>query len=229
MLVNNVLFFVYKMNMRGSIKQRWRVTEMSALKIRTLNNRRVRKVVCIWGLSRENWIIYRGTGFLRDRMILPLPHSLLPLSRQQVFSLSQSSYVLPVELNSGWRGRGRSQIIRPRESLVLHNSFKTIWVFCMVDREGVGNRMLNPHTPFSIYSISCSKVKWWPLLAVFPSCPVLQIPTILNHWCVLGMGWSCSTWGWSPWSLVRKNLIFFYYYLLLYFITWSIIFKNHQG
>jgi hypothetical protein len=38
---------VYKMNIRGSIKPRKRVTEMSSLKIRTLTSKRVRGVVCL--------------------------------------------------------------------------------------------------------------------------------------------------------------------------------------
>jgi hypothetical protein len=82
---------------------------------------------------------------------LPLPHLLPPLSRQQVVSLSQFSYVSPVELNDAWRGRVRSQIIQPRGSLVLYKSLNTN--FRGEDREGVGDAY--PLTPFSI---SCSKV-----------------------------------------------------------------------
>ncbi len=49
------------------------------------------------------------------------PNPSHPLSRQQVNSLSQSFCVSPVELiDRGEGGGGRSQIIRPRESLVLH-------------------------------------------------------------------------------------------------------------
>ncbi len=53
-----------------------------------------------------------------------------PLSHQQVVSLSHSSCASPVELTDGRGGRGwwRSQIIRPRESLVLYKSFNTLWV-----------------------------------------------------------------------------------------------------
>ncbi len=58
-----------------------------------------------------------------------LAHLLPPLhiSRQQVFSLSQSSCMSPVELTGGRRGnRGweRSQFIR--ESLVLYKLFYTL-------------------------------------------------------------------------------------------------------
>ncbi len=50
----------------------------------------------------------------------PPPHP--PSPRQQVFSLSLSSCMSPVELPDGrgaWKGGGRSQIIRRSESLVL--------------------------------------------------------------------------------------------------------------
>jgi hypothetical protein len=52
-------------------------------------------------------MIYRGTGFLAVMYDLaPPPTTLSPLSRQQVVSLSQSSYVSSVELTDG-RGRVR--------------------------------------------------------------------------------------------------------------------------
>jgi len=75
-------------------------------------------------LSKEYWTIYRGPGFLAVVWFNPLP-----LSRQQVVSLSQSSCVSPVELTKGrgraW-GRGRSQFIRRRESLVFYKSIYTV-------------------------------------------------------------------------------------------------------
>ncbi len=52
-----------------------------------------------------------------------------PVSRQQVISHSQSSCVSPVELTDGGvggSGRGRSQIIRRRENLVLYDTFNTL-------------------------------------------------------------------------------------------------------
>ncbi len=65
-------------------------------------------------------------------LIRLLAHPHPPLSRQQVVSLSQSSCVSPVELTDGERGESRgwarSQIIRPRESLALYKSFRTLWV-----------------------------------------------------------------------------------------------------
>jgi hypothetical protein len=61
-------------------------------------------------------------------MIWLLPNS-LRLSRQQVFSLSQSSCVSLFKLTEGRGGQGwrRSQIIRRRESLVLCKSFNTLY------------------------------------------------------------------------------------------------------
>jgi hypothetical protein len=66
---------------------------------------------------------YIGPGFLYVVMIW-----LLPISSQQVVSLSQSSCVLPVELTD-WGGGG-SQIIRRRERLVLYNTIHILWVNC---------------------------------------------------------------------------------------------------
>jgi hypothetical protein len=58
----------------------------------------------------------------------PLPP---PRSRQQIVSLSQFSYVPPVQLTvgrgGGGRGWARRQIIRPQESLALCKSFNTFW------------------------------------------------------------------------------------------------------
>jgi hypothetical protein len=62
------------------------------------------------------------TRVSRLRKVLPPP-----LSRQQVVSLLQSSCVSPFELTGGRGGRGGeggSQIIGPRESLVLYYAIK---------------------------------------------------------------------------------------------------------
>ncbi len=73
----------------------------------------------------ECWMIYRGPGFLTVVFSSSPTPILPPLSRQQVVSLSQSSCVPPIELTGG--GGGRSQIIRPRESLAFYKSFNTLW------------------------------------------------------------------------------------------------------
>ncbi len=52
---------------------------------------------------REYWIIYRGLDFLA---VVWFGCSPTPLSRQQVFSLSQSSCVSPVKLTDGRGGGG---------------------------------------------------------------------------------------------------------------------------
>ncbi len=73
---------------------------------------------------RECWMIHRGLGCLGIVWFDPYPS----LSRQQILSLSQSSCVSPVDCRAYWRETGwrRSRIIRPRESLVLYKSFKTL-------------------------------------------------------------------------------------------------------
>ncbi len=81
---------------------------------------------------REYWMIYRGPGLLCSviSMIWFLPSNLLPLSCQQIVSLSQSSCVSPFELTDGKGGRrgwGRSRSHRRRESLVLYKLFNTLW------------------------------------------------------------------------------------------------------
>ncbi len=67
----------------------------------------------------------KRTRLSRRLMIWLLSHP-LPLSRQQVVSLSPSSCVSPVELTEGGQWE-RSQIIRQRESLVIYESFSTLW------------------------------------------------------------------------------------------------------
>jgi hypothetical protein len=78
-------------------------------------------------------MIYRGPDILAIFMIWLLPPPPSPLSRQQIVSLSQSSYVSPaVELTDGKGGGGREgkdQIIRRGEILVLYKLFNTIWYF----------------------------------------------------------------------------------------------------
>ncbi len=90
------------------LRQSGRVS-VSCIAQRVLNN-----------LSRTMW----------DHAFLLAPPPYAPFSRQQVFSLSQSSCVSPDEL-TGERG-GRSQIIKSRESLVFYISFVTLWYsrFC---------------------------------------------------------------------------------------------------
>ncbi len=69
---------------------------------------------------------YRGTGFLAVVWVWPLPPPLPPISHQQVVSLSQTSCVSPVVLLTDGE-RGRSQIRRPRENLVLYYTLNTLW------------------------------------------------------------------------------------------------------
>ncbi len=66
---------------------------------------------------REYWMISRGPGFLAVVWLAPNP----PPPPSPVF-LPQ----LPAELTNG-QGRGRGQIIRRREILVLYKSFNTLW------------------------------------------------------------------------------------------------------
>ncbi len=71
------------------------------------------------------WFI--GPGFLAGgRMIRLHAHPFLPLSRQQLFSISQSSCV---SRSAYWgeRGWARSRIIRQQESWALYKSFNTLY------------------------------------------------------------------------------------------------------
>ncbi len=72
---------------------------------------------------REYWMIERGPGSLAIIWFGSSPTPFPPLSRQQVVFLSQSSCVSPGEGRMGWV---KSEIIRPRESLVLYRSFNTL-------------------------------------------------------------------------------------------------------
>ncbi len=79
------------------------------------------------GISREYWMIYRGTGILAIVWFSSPPS---PSLRRKVSLCSQSYSVSRVELTGGRWGRkgwGRSQTIRPRESLALHISFNIFW------------------------------------------------------------------------------------------------------
>jgi hypothetical protein len=81
-------------------------------------------------------MIYRGPGFLLsyDSVSRPTLPTMLPvpvptLYRQQVVSLSQSSFVSPVKLTDGrkgGRGRATRQIILRRENMALYESFNTL-------------------------------------------------------------------------------------------------------
>ncbi len=74
-------------------------------------------------------MFYRGPGFLAVLWFCS-SHTPSPLTRQQIVSLSQPSFLSPVELadqsvGGGW---GRSQIVLRRESLILYKSFSTLWL-----------------------------------------------------------------------------------------------------
>jgi hypothetical protein len=95
------------------------------LAVNALFNRSLQKVYIYWEKCREYWMIYRGLGFL---IILLLPHPLTPPLPSEI-CLSFSVF-LCVAGRASWRewgrGYGRSQIIAPRESLVLNKSFNTL-------------------------------------------------------------------------------------------------------
>ncbi len=70
----------------------------------------------------------KGTRFSRRHMIWLLPNPLLPFLRQQVVSLSQSSFVSQVELiltGDGSRSQSNDNC-ETAESLVLYKSFNTL-------------------------------------------------------------------------------------------------------
>ncbi len=78
------------------------------------------------GLNQRVWNDLLRTRHSIDRMIwLPHPPPLSPVSKLSLF-LTLPVY-RPSSLLMG-EGFGRSQIIRPRESLVLYKSFNTFWV-----------------------------------------------------------------------------------------------------
>ncbi len=93
------------------------------------------------------------------------------LSRQQVISLSQSSYVSPVQLTdgTGGRGRARSQIICPRASLVLCKTFKTLCVLFSFETIGCVCPWLAPVIKRPVHSTrgDVTYVKYFFLLIFF--------------------------------------------------------------
>jgi hypothetical protein len=81
------------------------------------------------GGDSEYWMMYRGTGFLAVVWFgsSPIPSPLLPSASCLSFSI-----FLCVAVRAYWREReggwwGRSQIIKPWQSLVLYKSFNTLW------------------------------------------------------------------------------------------------------
>ncbi len=76
--------------------------------------------------GREYCMIYRRQEFLRS--YASAPRTPLPLSHQQVVSLSQSSSVLPVEFTDGRGGGGGAGEKPTQESLARYKSFNT---FCL--------------------------------------------------------------------------------------------------
>jgi len=94
--------------------------------------------------------------------------SSLPLPRQQIVSLSQSSCVSPVQLTDG-RGGGRgAEIIRPQESLVLysinHNARQKL-IYCLL----TDPLIFRYHLPLNPISRSMkfngNPRKWGPIMA----------------------------------------------------------------
>jgi hypothetical protein len=73
-----------------------------------------------WGAESFQWFI-EGQAFSSSYNLLPNPHSC-----HQVVSLSQFFFLCVI--GRSCRGeRGRGQIIRQRESLVLYKSFNSLW------------------------------------------------------------------------------------------------------
>ncbi len=92
---------------------------LSVLKVTSINR---------WdGFVKHGWqqreLNDKGPGLLA--FVTPVP---LPLSRQQLVSLSQPSCVSPVELTERRRGRAWRRIIWPQKSLALYKSFNTLWL-----------------------------------------------------------------------------------------------------
>ncbi len=82
--------------------------------------------ICPLDAAREYWMIYMlSRPSFHFSPSLPPP----PPSCQQVVSFSQTSCVSPVNLTGGREGKGwgRSKFIRGRYSLVLYESFNTLW------------------------------------------------------------------------------------------------------
>ncbi len=85
------------------------IKEKSSYSQRVLNDLERTKILC---------------GVILSRFLLTHPN--IPLSCQQVVSLSQSYCVSPVSLLRGGKGVG-GRGIRPQESLTLYISFNTLW------------------------------------------------------------------------------------------------------
>jgi len=86
--------------------------------------------VCVTILSRENWMIYKGPGFLAvvgfGSSPTPLP-ALFPVSKLDRRHTGRHWKRDNLRTGEGGRGWRRSQIRRWRESLFLYKSFKTLW------------------------------------------------------------------------------------------------------
>ncbi len=86
-------------------------------------HKRIRTTVC----SREYWMICRGVVFLTDIWFCSSPApSLSPVSKLDQWHPGRLKKKGQLA-DGGRRGRGRSPIIRPQESLVLYKSFSTLW------------------------------------------------------------------------------------------------------
>ncbi len=81
-----------------------------------------RVLVCYYTF-REYWMISRGPGF-RTIWLFPHPSPLPSENSPETHRKTEKERQLTV----GGGGGGRSQITRQRESLVLYNSFKTLWL-----------------------------------------------------------------------------------------------------
>ncbi len=118
---------------------------------------------------REYWMIFRGPSFLAVVWFGSWPTP-LPLSLQQIVSLSQFSWVSPVELTEG-RGWGRSQTSdhgKALSSINHSNSLATINVGEVIWCWGAGPyhryrisynweiKLFSWSFPLSFWSTSCS-------------------------------------------------------------------------
>ncbi len=156
--------------------------------------------------------MYRGPGFLAVEWFCSYPTP-SPLSRQQVVSLSQTSCVVSIsqtsceslfELTDGWRGWGRSQIIRQQESLVPYNSFNTLWAYTSIRPLG---RKLNMNRF---------------LVPVYREMPSLraQLFLIEPSWYALTFvrNMHCSEWFFSGEYWSTRNVIWNYHVVNFYVI-----------
>ncbi len=83
------------------------------------------------GRSRDCWMIYRGPCFLAVVWFgsSPPPPPSPPLPSGSSTGDTQEDWERGVGVEGEWVGWGRSQIIRPQESVVLYKSFffKILW------------------------------------------------------------------------------------------------------